>query len=102
MLNGKQMKQLARMQQEMMTVQNAVAVMTAEATSGGGAVKVVARGDGALVSIKIDPQAVAAGDAGMLEDMVLLAANQALEKVREAASREMSKVTAGMNIPGLS
>ena len=100
-MNGKQMKQLARMQQQMAEVQNTVMSMTAEATTGGGAVKAVAKGDGSLVSIKIDPQVLAAGDASMLEDMVLLASNQALAKVRDAANAEMSKVTSGLGIPGL-
>lgn len=89
------------MQQQMAEVQAGLAAMTIEASSGGGAVKVVARGDGSIASVKIDPQAVAAGDASMIEDLVLSAANQALTQAREKANTEMNKVTAGMNIPGL-
>jgi hypothetical protein len=98
---GKLMKQAARMQQQMTEVQAGLVNLTAEATSGGGAVKVVARGDGTIASLKIDPQVLAAGDASMLEDLVLVAANQALTQARDKANAEMNKVTAGMNLPGL-
>ena len=74
---GKLMKQAARMQQQMEQIQNSLAARTVEATSGGGAVKVVARCDGTIASIRIDPQAVNPADAQLLEDMILTAANQA-------------------------
>lgn len=89
------------MQQQITEVQASLAARTVEATSGGGAVKVVARCDGTLVSIKIDPQALNPADAQLLEDMVLTAANQALNSGREISQAEMSKVSAGMNLPGL-
>lgn len=95
------MKQAARMQQQMQEVQAGLVNLTAEGTSGGGAVKVIARGDSTIASIKIDPQAATGGDVSMLEDLVLLAVNQALNRSRDIANAEMSKVTAGMNIPGL-
>ncbi|MBI1842753.1 MAG: YbaB/EbfC family nucleoid-associated protein [Verrucomicrobia bacterium] len=98
---GKMMKQAARMQQQIAEAQANVLKLTAEGASGGGAVKVVARGDSSIASIKIDPQVFAGGDASMLEDMVLSASNQALDKVRELANAEMSKATAGISIPGL-
>ena len=82
-------------------VQNDLANRTVEATSGGGAVKVVAKCDGTLASIKIDPQALNPADAQLLEDMVLTAANQALSQAKEISSSEMSKITAGFNLPGL-
>jgi len=95
------MKQAARMQQQMEQVQTALANKTVDATSGGGAVKVVARCDGTLVSIKIDPAALNPTDAQLLEDMVLTAANQALEQARKISSEEMGRITQGMSIPGL-
>src|SRR5436305_635917 len=98
---GKLMKQAARMQQQMEQVQSDLAKRTIEATSGGGAVKVVARCDGTIASIKIDPQAVNPADAQLLEDMILTAANQALTQAKEISAAEMGKVTAGFNIPGL-
>ena len=98
---GKLMKQAARMQQQMEQIQQDLANRTVEATSGGGVVKVVAKCDGSLSSIKIDPQAVNPADVQLLEDMVLTAANQALSQAKEISTAEMGKVTAGFNLPGL-
>lgn len=95
------MKQAARVQRQMEEVQAMLAVKTVEATSGGGVVKAVARCDGTLVSIKIDPQAVNPADVQLIEDMVLTAANNALEQAKEISNAEMGKVTQGFNIPGL-
>src|SRR5437667_8795024 len=98
---GKFMKQAARMQQQMEQVQTQLASRTVEASSGGGAVKVVARCDGTIASIKIEPQAINPADAQLLEDMVLTAANQALNQAKEISNSEMGKLTAGLNLPGL-
>ena len=98
---GKLMKQAARMQQQMETIQAQLAARTVEATSGGGAVKVTARCDGTIASIKIDPQAVNPADAQLLEDMVVTAANQALGQAKEISNTEMGKVTSGFSMPGL-
>jgi hypothetical protein len=98
---GKLMKQAARMQQQMEEVQTKLAARTVEATSGGGAVKVVAKCDGSIASIKIDPQALNPADAQLVEDMVLAAANQALAQARDISNTEMGKVTSGLSMPGL-
>jgi nucleoid-associated protein EbfC len=98
---GKLMKQAARMQQQMEQIQNDLAQRTVEATSGGGVVKVAAKCDGTLGSIKIDPQAVNPADVQLLEDLILTAANQALGQAKEISTAEMGKVTAGFNLPGL-
>lgn len=98
---GKLMKQAARMQQQMQTIQAELAVRTVEATSGGGAVKVTAKCDGSLAAVKIDPQALNPADAQLLEDMVLTAANQALNQAKEIANAEMGKATAGFSLPGM-
>lgn len=98
---GKLMKQAARMQQQMADVQAQLAQRTVEATSGGGMVKVVAKGDGTLASISINPQAINPGDAAMLEDLVLVAVNSGLEKAREVAAAEMGKVTGGLGGLGM-
>jgi nucleoid-associated protein EbfC len=98
---GKLMKQAARMQQQVEQIQTDLARRTVEATSGGGAVKVVAKCDGTLASIKIDPQALNPADAQIVEDMVLTAANQALTQAKEISNTEMGKVTAGFSLPGL-
>jgi nucleoid-associated protein EbfC len=98
---GKFIKQAARMQQQVEQIQQELARRTVEATSGGGAVKVAAKCDGTLASIKIDPQALNPADAQLLEDMVLTAVNQALTQAKEVSTAEMGKVTAGFNLPGL-
>ncbi len=95
------MKQAQRLQQQMEKVQGDLANKTIEATSGGGAVKVVAKCDGTIASIKIDPQALNPGDAQLLEDMILTAINQALGQAKEISAAEMGKATAGFNLPGL-
>jgi hypothetical protein len=98
---GKLMKQAARMQRQMEDLQSSLAARTVEATSGGGAVKVVARCDSTLASIHIDPQAVNPAEAQLLEDLILTAVNSALKQAKDVHTEEMGKVTAGMNLPGL-
>lgn len=98
---SKLMKQAARLQQEMEDAQSQLAARTIEATSGGGVVRAVARCDGTLASIKIDPQAVNPAETTLLEDLVLTAANSALTQAKDLASAEMAKVTSGFNLPGL-
>jgi DNA-binding YbaB/EbfC family protein len=100
---GKFVKQAQRMQErmhaQMAQIQEDLAKRTVEATSGGGAVKVAAKCDGTLASVKIDPQAINPADAQLLEDMILTAANQALNQAKDVSTGEMSKVTAGLNLP---
>jgi len=98
---GKLMKQAQRMQQQMEQVQAALAARTVEATSGGGAVKVTAKCDGTIASIKIDPAAVNPSDVQLLEDMIVTGVNQALNQAKEISTAEMGKVTQGFNLPGL-
>ena len=95
------MKQAARVQQQMEQVQAQLAARTVEATSGGGAVKVTAKCDGSLASIKIDPLAINPADVQLLEDMILTAANHALTQAKEISNTEMGKATAGFNLPGM-
>ena len=98
---GKLMKQAQRMQQQMEQIQSALASRTVEATSGGGVVKVVAKCDGTVASIRIDPQAINPGDAQLLEDLILTAANNALSQAKEISTAEMGKVTSGFSLPGM-
>jgi DNA-binding YbaB/EbfC family protein len=98
---AKLMKQAARMQQQMEEVQLQLAARTVEATSGGGAVKVVAKCDGSIAAIKIDPSALNPSDAQLLEDMILTAANQALGQAKDISNSEMGKITSGLSLPGM-
>ena len=61
----------------------------------------MAKCDGTLASVKIDPQALNPSDAQLLEDMIMTAANQALGQAKDIANTEMGKVTAGLSLPGL-
>jgi DNA-binding YbaB/EbfC family protein len=98
---GKLMKQAARIQRQMEETQAQLAARTVEATSGGGAVKVVAKCDGTIASIKIDPQAINPSEAQLLEDLILTAANNALGQAKEISTAEMGKVTSGLSLPGI-
>ena len=95
------MKQAASMQKEIERIQKEMSEKTVTHSVGGGMVTATARGDGTLVSIRIDPKAVAAGDMEMLEDSVVAAVNGALAEAREMVQRAMNHVTAGLPIPGL-
>jgi len=95
------MKQAARIQRQMEDVQAQLAAKIVETSSGGGVVKVQAKCDGTLGSIKIDPQAVNPADVQLLEDMILTAVNSALVQAKEISTAEMGKVTQGFSIPGL-
>lgn len=98
---NKLMKQVQKMQQDMMKLQEELKEKTVEATSGGGVVKVTASGRKQLVSIEIKPEAVDPDDVEMLQDLILAAANEALQKAEDMVSQEMGKLTGGLNIPGL-
>jgi nucleoid-associated protein EbfC len=98
---GKLMKQAARIQRQMEDVQSQLTARTVDATSGGGAVKVVARCDGTIASIAIDPQAVNPAESQLLEDLIVTAANQALTQAKGIYNEEMGRLTAGMNLPGI-
>lgn len=98
---GKMMKQAQQLQTKMMKMQEELAGRTVEATAGGGMIKVVANGKQQVVSITIEQEVVDPDDVEMLQDLVLAAVNDALNRSQEMVSGEMSKLTGGMNIPGL-
>ena len=98
---GKLMKQATRIQKDMEEAQAALANRTVESTSGGGAIKIVAKCDGTLQSIKLDPQVVSTDDISLLEDLILSSVNTALNEAKEVSNDEMGKLTSGLKIPGL-
>ena len=95
------MKQAQKLQQDMLKMQEDLDNTVVEASSGGGMVTVTATAKKEITSIKINPEAVDPDDVEMLEDLVLSAVKEALNKADEVSSSQMSKVTGGMNIPGL-
>ena len=95
------MKQAQMIQQKMAKLQEEASQKTAEATAGGGAVTVMVSGKNEIKSLVIKPEAVDPNDVEMLQDLITAAVNEALKKVHAELSEEMSKITGGMNIPGL-
>jgi len=98
---GNMMKQAQKLQAKMLKMQEELADKTVEASVGGGMVKVVANGRQQIVSLSIEKEVVNPEDVDMLQDLVLAAVNEALSRSQEMVSSEMSKLTGGFNIPGL-
>ena len=94
-------KQAQAMQAQMAKVQEEAASKTVTGTAGGGMVSVTANGGLEIVSVVINPEAGKSGDVDMLQDLVLVATNDALKKARQMMADHMKSVTGGMNIPGL-
>jgi DNA-binding YbaB/EbfC family protein len=93
--------QLRKLQEDMAATQEALGDETVEVSAGGGAIKVVMTGHQHVQSITIDPEVVTAGDVEMLQDLVVAAVNEAIEKSQSMAADRMSGLTAGLGIPGL-
>jgi len=98
---GNMMKQMQKMQKEMEKMQSELDAREFETTVGGGAVKVKVNGKKELVAITLEESIVDPEDIEMLQDLIIAAVNQAAKIAEEAVAREMSKLTGGMNIPGL-
>jgi DNA-binding YbaB/EbfC family protein len=94
-------KIMKQMQQAKDRMEQEVAALEIEATSGGGMVKVVMDGQKNLKSLRIDPEAVNKEDVEMLQDLVTAAVNEAARKVDAAISEKIGGLTAGLKIPGL-
>lgn len=94
-------KQAREMQAKMAAIQQELAGKTVEVSTGGGMVKVTANGLSELISLHIDPELINMKDKGILEDLVLGAVNEIQRKANDLRQEEMSKLTGGLNIPGL-
>ena len=98
---GDLVRQAQKMQGKMAEIQNGLKERIVEGTAGGGMVKVLVNGQQEIMAVKLNPEVVDPDDVAMLEDLILAAARQGLEKAKELANSEMAKVTGGMNLPGL-
>jgi hypothetical protein len=98
---GDIMKQAQRLKAEMDRLQAEAATKRVEGSAGGGMVTVVANGKGDLLSVKIDPEVARGEDLEMLQDLIVAAANDALRRARELLAQEVSRLTGGLNLPGL-
>lgn len=94
-------KQAQKMQEQMQKAQDEIEVAEFEASVGGGAVTAKVSGKKTLLDLKISPEAVDPDDVEMLQDLVISAVNEAIKKADEAAVSSMTRLTGGINIPGL-
>jgi len=95
------LRQAQQLQARLAKAQEELGNMTVEATSGGGAVKVVIDGRQNVHSVEISPEVISAEDAELLQDLVMAAMNEAVAKSQELANKHLGSVTGGLNIPGL-
>ncbi|OEU64433.1 MAG: nucleoid-associated protein [Desulfuromonadales bacterium C00003094] len=98
---GNIMKQAQQMQQKMARMQEELQSREVEASAGGGMVTATVNGAQQLVALKMEPSVIDPEDVEMLQDLVMAAVNEAVKKSQAMAQEEMSKITGGMNIPGL-
>ena len=101
MSNKFMMKQAQKLQAQMAKLQEDLANLTVEGSSGGGAVTVVVNGQQQIQSVKISPEVVNPEDVEMLEDMVLSAIRETQAKSQELAAKQLGGLTGGLKIPGL-
>ena len=95
------MKQAQQMQAKLAMLQNELAEREVESSAGGGMVKVKVNGKQQLLSISINKDCVDPNDVATLEELVFTAVNQAMKESQDMVQQAMSKVTGGMNIPGM-
>lgn len=98
---NKILKQAQQMANQLKKLEEELAKMTVETSVGGGMVKAVANGEGQLLKIEINPEVINPEDKEMLEDLIISAVNDVMRKAKELSKEEMSKITGGLNIPGL-
>ena len=95
------MKQAQKMQQEMLRMQEEMENKTYSATTGGGMVTATVNGKHEVLDLKINPEAVDPDDVDMLQDMIIAAVNEAMRAAETDSANNMSRLTGGLNIPGL-
>jgi DNA-binding YbaB/EbfC family protein len=97
--NPKMLRQLQDMQERMARIQEDLGNKEVEGTSGGGVVRVRVNGHQKVLAIEISPETVDPNDVELLQDTILAAVNEALDRSRELAASEMGQLTAGMGLP---
>ncbi|KGR89676.1 hypothetical protein CD30_15750 [Ureibacillus massiliensis 4400831 = CIP 108448 = CCUG 49529] len=93
------MKKMQKMQKEMMQAQEELNAREFEGAAGGGMVKITMNGQREVLGVKLDPSVVDPEDVEMLEDLLVIATNDALKKVEETTTSTMGKFTQGLNLP---
>ena len=100
-MNKNVFRQAQELQAKLAKAQEELAEMTAEVSSGGGAIKIVVDGQQKIRSVSISPEVINPEDAEFLEDLVTAAVNEAIQKSQELAASHLSSLTGGLKIPGL-
>lgn len=95
------LQQLQKLQEEMVKTQEALGDETVTVTAGGGAITVVISGHQKIQSITIEPEVVDPDDVEMLQDLVMAAVNEAIDKSQQLAADRLGALTGGLSIPGL-
>ena len=95
------MKQVQKMQQDMIRMQEELESKTYSAAAGGGMVKAEVNGKNEVVSLLINPEAVDPDDVEMLQDMVIAAVNEALRTAETDKNNNMARMTGGLNLGGM-
>ncbi len=95
------MRQIQELQARMVKAQEELGNATVEVTAGGGAIKIVINGHQQFQSVVISPEVVNPEEVEFLQDLVLAACNEAVQKSQEMTAQTMSKLTGGLKIPGL-
>jgi DNA-binding YbaB/EbfC family protein len=98
---GDLIRQAQEIQKKVAERQAQLAAKTIEATVGGGMFTVAVNGSGLLTDIRLEREVINPGEADMLRDLILAAANEALRKAQEMAAEEMSQLTSGLKLPGI-
>ena len=96
-----QQNALQMLQQKMAETQDSLSNETVEASAGGGVVTVTCSGQQKILSVKISPDVMSTGDVEMLQDLIVAAVNEAIEKSQQLASQKMGEITGGLGLPGL-
>lgn len=99
---GDLMKNAGKIRESVEKAGEALDKLVVDGAAGGGAVTARVNGKMKVMAIRIDPKLISDGDAEMLEELVAAAVNQALAKAQEAVGQQLSSMTGGMSIPGLS
>ena len=97
----KQMQQVQALQRRMEEAQEEINKMETTATAGGGAVSITVNGEKMITAIQIKPEVVDPEDVEMLQDLIMVAANEAIRQMEEIANSEMNKLTGGFQLPGM-
>jgi DNA-binding YbaB/EbfC family protein len=94
-------RQAQELQAKLAKAQQELAEMTAEVSSGGGGIKIVVDGQQRIRSVSISPEVINSEDVEMLEDLVMTAVNEAIQKSQELAASHLSSLTGGLKLPGM-